>query len=305
VALFCSALLLALGLFGASRLVGQSPDAPVQSAVEKDGMKIIRDIPYVPGGHARQRLDLYLPAKSTGVRPLLVWVHGGGWQGGSKEGVDAKRALAAGYALASVEYRLSQHAVYPAQIEDCKAAVRWLRAHATEYELDPARVGAWGASAGGHLVALLGTTGQTREFDTGENLDQSSAVQCVVNWFGPSDFLHWGERSAGFEEAETAVSRLLGGLVKNKRDLARRASPVSFVSKESAPFLILHGDQDSLVPLQQSTVLHEALQKAGVPSQLVVLPGAKHGGAAFTRPERVQEMGEFLARYLKPSPAAD
>src|SRR4051812_42005020 len=172
--------------------------AETPPAVERDGIRLLPDLPYVASGSPAQRLDLYLPAKSTGVRPLVVWIHGGGWVGGSKNQVNAAPLLASGYAVASVEYRFSQDAIFPAQIEDCKAAIRWLRAHATEYELDPAHIGAWGASAGGHLVAMLGTTSETHEFDKGENLDQSSGVQCVLDWFGTSDFLHWGADTVTF-----------------------------------------------------------------------------------------------------------
>src|SRR5262249_50393585 len=137
----------------------------------------------------RQKLDLYIPATPKG--PLLVWIHGGGWRGGSKDVVEYRPFLAHGYCLASVEYRFSQDAIFPAQVEDCKAAIRWLRAHAGEYGYDPKRIGAWGASAGGHLVALLATTGHVRDFDVGENLEQSSAIECGIDYFGPTDFPNW------------------------------------------------------------------------------------------------------------------
>src|SRR5204862_2061067 len=132
-----------------------------------DGVKAHRDLVYVEGGHERHKLDLYLPEKAAGPLPLLIWVHGGGWQNGSKDGCPPLRGgyLERGYAVASIGYRLSQHAVFPAQIEDCKAAIRWLRAHAQEYGLDKARFGVWGSSAGGHLVALIGTSGDVKAFD--------------------------------------------------------------------------------------------------------------------------------------------
>jgi acetyl esterase/lipase len=301
-ALLLPATFVVLGLAALSLTLGTFAQQPAKTAAvtttEKDGIKKIADLPYVSDGHPRQRLDLYLPAKSTGVRPLVVWIHGGGWTGGSKNQINAAPLLASGYAVASVEYRFSQDAVFPAQTEDCKAAVRWLRAHAAEYELDPKHIGAWGASAGGHLVALLGTTGETRVFDKGENLDQSSAVQCVLDWFGPTDFLHWGADTTTFNRVDSLVSRLLGGPVPEKQELARQASPLYFVSSKSAPFLIMQGDVDTLVPLHQSELLNEALKKAGVPSELIVLKGSGHGGPAFVAPEQVTAMKAFLDRYL-------
>lgn len=140
----CIAVLLALVAAGAS---GQ----------ERAGVRALKDIAYVPEGHARQKLDLYLPAAEPNAPlPLIVWVHGGAWQAGSKEGCPAVGFVGKGYAVASINYRLSRHAIFPAQIQDCQAAIRWLRVHADEYRIDPNRFGVWGASAGGHLVALLG-----------------------------------------------------------------------------------------------------------------------------------------------------
>ena len=155
-----------------------------------DGVKAHRDLVYVGNGHERHKLDLFVPEKADGPLPLIIWVHGGGWQNGSKDGCPPLRDgyTERGYAVASINYRLSGHAVFPAQIEDCKAAIRWLRAHAKEYNLDPQRFGVWGSSAGGHLVALIGTSGDVKEFDVGANLDQSSRVQAVCDYYGPTDF---------------------------------------------------------------------------------------------------------------------
>src|SRR6185295_6679368 len=135
-----------------------------------DGVKAHRDLVHVEGGHERHKLDLYLPERASEPSPLIIWVHGGGWQNGSKDGCPPLRSgyVRRGYAVASINYRLSGHAVFPAQIEDCKAAIRWLRAHAKEYGYDADRIGVWGASAGGHLVALLGTTSDVKDFDVGE-----------------------------------------------------------------------------------------------------------------------------------------
>lgn len=155
-------------------------------------MQILRDLAYVTNGHERQKLDLYLPDQGEN-HPLLIWVHGGAFRVGSKAGSEHDPVpihyIEQGYAVASLNYRLSQHAIFPAQIQDCKAAVRWLRAHAAQFKLNPRRFGAWGPSAGGHLVAMLGTTGHVGEYEVGEHLAQSSRVQCVVDYYGPTDFL--------------------------------------------------------------------------------------------------------------------
>ncbi|MDB6148799.1 MAG: peptidase prolyl oligopeptidase active site domain protein [Chthoniobacter sp.] len=265
------------------------------------GVRVLRDLPYVSDGHARQRLDLYLPAKAENA-PLLIWIHGGGWEGGSKENCPAVGLVGQGYTVASLNYRLSQHAPFPAQIEDCKAAVRWLRAHAAEYGYNPACIGAWGASAGGHLVAMLGVTGEMKEFDVGENLEQSSAVKCVINWFGPADFLRFKELVGKERDRPgSLLARFFGGPFSEKTELARRASPVTWVTKTAAPMLILHGTKDALVPLSQSEVLAERLTAAGVEVTLEVLEGAPHGGPEFSTAEKRKLMNDFLKRHLQPS----
>jgi acetyl esterase/lipase len=261
-----------------------------------EGVKVLRDLQYVEEGHQRNRLDLYLPEKAKGRLPVVVWIHGGAWMGGSKEGCPAVPFAAKGYAVASVNYRLSQHAVFPAQIEDCKAAIRWLRANAGKYGLDPDHIGVWGASAGGHLVAMLGTTGSVKDLEGKRgNLDQSSRVQCVVDWFGPSDLLSMG---GGHNNPNSPESRLIGGPVQENPEKARKASPVTYVSKDSAPFLIMHGDQDNTVPPGQSEVLAEALTKAGVEVKLVVVEGNGHGGPGFGSPENRKRIEDFFAKHL-------
>jgi acetyl esterase/lipase len=259
------------------------------------GTQVFRDLEYVKGGHERQKLDLYLPEKAEGKLPVIVWIHGGGWHQGSKDRCPAVGFVTKGYAVASVGYRLSQHAKFPAQIEDCKAAIRWLRAHAAKYPLDPDRIGAWGASAGGHLVALLGTTGNDKTMEGKEgNLEQSSKVQAVVDWFGPTDFLK--VRGGG---AESPVSQLLGGPISENKEKAALASPVTHVQKGDPPFLIMHGDMDPTVSVAQSEELAEALQKAGVDVTLKILKGAKHGGAEFSSAESRKLIADFFDKHLK------
>jgi acetyl esterase/lipase len=271
----------------------QRPQAKVP-----EGTKAHRDLEYVKGGHERQRLDLYVPEKADGPLPVIVWVHGGAWLGGSKEGVGpALSFIRKGYAVASINYRLSQHARFPAQIEDCKAAIRWLRAHAKEYNLDPDRFGVWGASAGGHLVALLGTSGDVKDLEGKEGTPgQSSRVQAVVDWFGPTDVTRMGGSHDGPDSPE---ARLLGGPVQENMEKAVRANPITYVSRDDPPFLIMHGDKDPTVPFSQSELLLEALRNAGVEATFMPVKGAGHGGREFSSEENCKLVEGFLDKHLK------
>jgi len=276
-----------------SNALAQSPQAKVP-----EGTKVHRNLEYVKGGHERQRLDLYLPAKAVGPLPVIIWVHGGAWLTGSKEGGGpALPFLGKGYAVVSINYRLSQHAKFPAQIEDCKAAIRWLRANAKTYDLDPDRFGVWGASAGGHLVALLGTSGDVKDLEGDYGtLDRSSRVQAVVDWFGPTDFTKMG---GSHDQPDSPEAKLLGGPVQENKDKAARANPITYVSKDDPPFLIMHGDRDTTVPLGQSELLLEALKKAGVDATFSPVKGAGHGGREFSSDENRKIVEKFFDRYLK------
>lgn len=251
-----------------------------------DGVLARRDLIYVEGGHERHKLDLYLPEKADGPLPLIIWVHGGGWQNGSKDGCPPLRGgyVERGYAVASINYRLSGHAVFPAQIEDCKAAIRWLRAHASEHNLDTERFGVWGSSAGGHLVALIGTSGDVKAFDVGAHLDQSSRVQAVCDYYGPTDFTVF-VTTPGYESHATDSSpeaKLLGGAVMQNKDKAARVNPITYVTPDDPPFLIVHGDQDKTVPLNQSQLLFAALKKTNISAHFHTIHGAGHGGPGFS-----------------------
>lgn len=269
-----------------------------------EGMKAHRDLAYVTAdAHERHKLDLYIPEKSDGPLPLIIWVHGGGWQNGSKDGCPPLRDgyTARGYAVASINYRLSGHATFPAQIEDCKAAIRWLRANAKQYNLDPKRIGVWGGSAGGHLVALLGTSGDVKEFDKGENLDQSSRVQAVCDYFGPTDFVVFVSTSK-YESHATATApeaKLIGGAVLENKDKAAKLNPITYVSADDPPFLIVHGDKDGTVPLNQSELLFAALKKAERQVHFHTIRGAGHGGAGFNVPEVTTQVEAFFEKFLK------
>ncbi len=243
-------------------------------------------------------LDLYRPAPlPPRPLPVVVWVHGGGWKGGTKQNCPLKWLAAEGYAVASLDVRLLPVAGWPAQLQDPRAAIRWLREHAADYGLDPRRIVIAGGSSGGHVAALVGTTAAPADENT------SSRVQGVIDLYGPSDLLTMppnvpgpGKTDADLAKANGAV--LLGGIVRDRPELARTASALHQVSADDPPFLILHGDADPQVPLDQSRRLHARLREAGVPSELVVLPGAGHGGKAFDTPEVRAAIKAFLARTL-------
>ncbi|MDO8545713.1 MAG: alpha/beta hydrolase [Opitutaceae bacterium] len=265
------------------------------------GVTVRRDITYVKGGHERQKLDLYLPANAKDL-PLVVWIHGGGWQNGSKERTQALPLLTRGYAVASINYRLSSHGVFPAQIEDCKAAIRWLRAQAKENGYDGGRIGVWGSSAGGHLVAMLGVTGEVKEFDRGENAGVSSRVQAVVDFFGPTELHMMDAQSTAVSRMkhnapDSPEAKLIGGPLQENKDKARRASPLMYVTRDDAPILIVHGDSDPLVPVAQSETFFSALKESGVDASLYIVKGGGHGG--FTDPEVNRQVFAFFDRTLQ------
>lgn len=293
VRLLCTSVLLA-SLTAANR-------APAQGL--QTGIRVVPNLPY--GGRIRSdKLDLYLPRSSDRPAPVVLWVHGGGWREGKKDHPPAIFLVGKGYAVASIEYRLTNEpkACFPAQIHDCKAAVRWLRANAKKYNLDPDRFGAWGSSAGGHLVALLGSSGGVKELEgnVGNYLKESSRVQAVCDWFGPTDL----EQLANYKASGPwkppdlpmqIVTQFLGGPIAQTKKLAREANPITYVSAKSPPFLIMHGDQDTLVPLSQSQLLADAIKAAGSQVDLRVINGAGHG---FPRVAHFRIVEEFFNEQL-------
>jgi len=278
------------------------------------GIKISRDLEFAKIGDRSMLLDLYVPEGNDGPYPLIIWVYGGSWQSAQPPRKDCPPHMIGlteeGYAAASISYRFSHEAPFPAQIEDCKAAVRWLRAHAEEYNLDPDHFGAMGASAGGHLVALLGTTADIKEFDVGDHLDQSSAVQAVCDYCGPTAFFVPAGKIPGMEGREEAiegflnnpqspVAKLLGGTPYEKPELAKKASPLFHVTEKSVPFLIVHGARDTLVPLQQSELFYDALRRCGVDSHIFLVPNCDHVDMKMASPDYVKEILGFFDKYLK------
>ncbi len=268
-----------------------------------DNVELLADLPYAATGDPRQRLDIYLPARIPNGEPLpvIVYVHGGAFLMGSKVMARSQMLplVASGrYAAVSIGYRLSWQAHWPAQIHDVKAGIRWLRAHAEQYGLDSGRICAFGPSAGGHLVAMLGTTNGDGELEgtLGEYLDQASDVSCVVDFFGPSDLR---ERDAldrmGNPSAET---QLLGGAPAEKPELATQASPLVHVDSGDVPFFIAHGTRDPLVPYSQSAALAQALREAGVSVSFQTIDGGGHGNFGAALPEVNARLEAFLQQQL-------
>ena len=214
-----------------------------------------------------------------------------------------------GYALVDVEYRLSHEALFPAQVQDCKAAIRWIRANAGKYGLDPERIGVAGRSAGGHLSAFLGTTGNIDEFNTEANAKYSSRVQAVCDLWGPTDLLQMDAHNLEgarwiHDDPGSPESRLVGGALQEEpfRSLAAKANPVKYVTKDAPPFLIVHGDSDLSVPPHQSQLLYDALKKAGVEATLRFVKGGGHGlrDGDMSDEELFKTMADFFDRHLKP-----
>jgi acetyl esterase/lipase len=276
---------------------GQGAQVTKTPASLPEGTKAVRDLDYGGQGLRNQNLDLYIPP-GAGPFPLIVWIHGGGWAYQDKNPCEALRFLSRGYVVASINYRLSDQAIWPAQIEDCKGAIRFLRAHAADYRIDPSRIGAWGSSAGGHLVAMLGVTGGNADLEgvVGGNRQTSSRVQAVCDWFGPTDLGKFSD-----PRALVLVVKLLGG------PPARSASPMTYAptltGANTPPFLIMHGENDVEVPTEQSRIFYDALKQAGVDATLSLTPNRGHGFEAMAIPSNLAMVGDFFEQHLKPAGA--
>ncbi len=268
-------------------------------------VQLIANIPYAETDNPRQMLDLMLPLE-RGAEPLpvLVYIHGGAWAMGDKWwGIEERYDLARSgeYAVVSVAYRLSGEAIWPAQIHDCKAAIRWIRANGPNYGIDPDRIGVWGHSAGGHLVAMLGVSPGDPDIDgqVGPNTHVPTDVACAVDYFGPTDLE--GLAETDWPDARNVLTQLFGGPIENHLDAARDANPINYVSAKSPPFLIIHGTQDELVPLSQSTLLLEALRGAGVEVTMTTVDGGGHGEGFG--PEIAAEAKRFFDHHLRGEPS--
>ncbi len=263
--------------------------------------RVDRDIEYARVGELALKLDLHRPNRDT-TQPLIVWVHGGAWRSGSKESMPLGPLVEAGYPVASVDYRLSTQARFPAQIHDIKAAVRFLRASGSQWHLSTKTIVIAGDSAGGHLAALVGVSNGHAELEgsVGAHPGQRSEVQAIVSFYGGSDLTTILQQSTpkGLSVRVPALDLLLGGQPDAVPELARLASPVFHVDPTDPPLLLLHGDQDPQMPINQAHELMGAYRKLKLPAQFEVVYGAAHGGAQFYDAERLAVVKAFLDRHL-------
>ncbi|HBU60605.1 MAG TPA: alpha/beta hydrolase [Verrucomicrobiales bacterium] len=266
-----------------------------------NNIKITKDIEFAVVNNQGLKLDLYQPKKPKSS-PLVVWIHGGGWRKGTKERCYIDWLPEHGYTVASISYRYSSVAKFPAQIHDCKGAVRWLRANAEKYGYNPKKIFIAGSSAGGHLTALMATTSENKELEgaVGGNLKFSSVIQGAIVYYGATDFILRSKTQPSRANAKgSVVYDLLGGGAHEKIKAAKLASACYHVSKDDAPLLIFHGSKDKTVLIDQSEAIKEKYDKAGLPAQLHIVEGAGHGGNIFYRGVNASHLLKFLTGQIK------
>jgi acetyl esterase/lipase len=260
-------------------------------------VRIVRDLAYGPNNkQGGNLLDLYLPARTNQLMPLVVWIHGGGWREGTKEPAPFFLLTKNGFALASINYRLSKEARFPAQIQDCAEALKWLSANARMYNIDKNRIGIWGGSAGGHLVALIGTARDAQAPEIMADLKQSArGVKAACDWCGPTDLTALIAKSP----KSLLTQMVLDFLPQESVDVwARQASPVTYANKNCPSFLIVHGDKDNVVPIEQGRELSEMLKAKGADCSFVIAEGDGHNLASD---KNVNQVLQFFRKTLKPN----
>ena len=289
----CFRLVIAPALCSAITLLLIAATSP---AAEKYEVEVKSAVEYGTGGGEKLLLELATPKGAKGPRPGVIFIHGGGWSGGNRmvHRGQAKEAAQRGYVAVSIGYRLAPKHVFPAQIEDCKCAVRWMRANAEKLDLDTKRIGAVGMSAGAHLVMMLGAMDKEDGLEgKGGHAEFSSKVQAVVSFAGPTDL------TADYPPASRQiVARFIGGTRKEKPGQRKLASPITYVNKGDAPMLLFQGTTDRLVPWQQAVSMAEALTKAGVSGRVELLPGLGHGLSREEFSRTSAAMWVFLAKEL-------
>ncbi|MEL7500189.1 MAG: alpha/beta hydrolase fold domain-containing protein [Planctomycetota bacterium] len=291
--------------------ISPAEDAKIGNRTATDdrlkGISVDRDINYAEDNNPRHTLDVYRAsdAKQGDKKlPVIVFIHGGGWQKGNKNSganVLAPIVRTKKYVGVSIGYRLTDEAIWPAQIHDCKAAIRWIKANADQFGIDPEKIGVWGTSAGGHLVLMVGMTGDADEIlegAVGKHLDQSSRVNCVVNWFGPTDLLSMNDvpGTIDHDAPNSPESKLIGKPIQEAKALTRKASPIHYASKDDPPILTMHGDQDRLVPIGQAIKLDEALDQLKLESTFIKIKNAGHG--RFQNDDVQKRVMQFFQRHL-------
>jgi acetyl esterase/lipase len=292
--------LLVTGMTAVTAPSAQAQNKPSNGdiAAARADITTYHDIAYTTNAGKNQKLDLYIP-KNVKHPALVVMIHGGQYLFGDKKDEPISMFLDAGFAVASANYRLSWESIFPAQIIDCKSAVRWLRANAAKYGYDTKRFGAYGESSGGHLVALLGTCADTTKFDIGDNLSVSSRVQVVGDFYGPTDFLQMdANRLPGGWEAnkpDSPASKVIGGSIQENKEKTESANPIIYITKNAPPFYIAHGDRDMMVPYNQSVLLANALKKDGIPVYFRTVPNGPH---AFNDATANEQVVKFFTYYI-------
>jgi acetyl esterase/lipase len=263
----------------------------------------VRDLPYATADSRSLCLDLYQPSQPEGASPLIIWIHGGAWRSGSKSDVPIVGLLKHGYAIASVEYRLSPEAPFPAQVHDIQAAIRVLRSRAAEYSLDPQRFFIAGASAGGHLAALVGVSVRVRRLQGHPEIapGESSAVAGIVSFYGASNLQTILGQSTphGLSVRVPALRLLLGGSPEERPEVAALASPVTHVDASDPALLLIHGDQDPQMPVEQAYEFARVYRQAELPVKVRIVAGGVHGGESFYAAEMLKEVADFLASTVQ------
>lgn len=265
--------------------------------------QLIRNIPYVANGHQLQNFDLYIPKNAKKPMPVLLWIHGGAWEGGLKKWIDPAYLLNSGYAIASIDYRFSNTAIFPAQVQDCNEAIYFIWKNAEKYNLDRTKFIIGGGSAGGHLSSLIGLSANNKMADFYNGIAKSKDIKfkAILDFYGPADLnvVHGKATTMDYDSENSALTRLLGFATLDRPDIAKKASPVTYIDKNDPPILILHGDADDIVPFWESRQFHSWLKLAGVKTELIKLAGAGHGGDAFASAETQKKVNDFLTEALR------
>jgi len=266
--------------------------------VRASQVTVLRDVPYANDKNPAHTLDLYVPQGGpilTG-RPLVIWIHGGAWKEGDKRRSPAPLLTNYGYVSASINYRFAKEAISPAQVQDCELALAWLRKHSRDFGINPKRIGVWGHSAGGHLAAMVGV------MSAGTKAGAPTSIEAVCDWAGPTDLVTFSsqcrpDNRLDVDSPTGPLAEFLGDLPKNVPDKAKAASPVYLVKPGMPPFLIVHGDKDDVVPLEQSKEFYEKLKQVKAPVDLDIMPGIGHD---ISTREALEEALRFFEKYLKP-----
>ena len=268
---------------------------------------VLQNIVYREVKGRQLRLDIHRKkCGNPAPAPAVIYIYGGGWKGGKKDSEKTRnmctKIASAGYLCAAIEHRSSVNAIFPASVEDCKCAVKFLRAHADVYRIDPDRIAVWGISSGGHLAAMLGTSWWCRDFEKeGEFREYFSRVQAVCDWCGPTDFVvrAMDNRKNGVDDRESLSASFIGGPILDNRETAELANPCKYIEKDTPPFIIVQGEEDNRVPIRQSELLYEALRKKNIEIEFHRIKGLGHSSVEYCNSKAVEISLKFMDKHLK------